>query len=162
MNRQALRERYRFRCGYCGVHESDAGAELTVDHFQPRARGGTDSIDNLVYCCHACNEFKGDYWQPESPCRLLHPLHDDPASHLSLSDDGKLSGLTETGAFHIRRLHLNRPALVARRVREQRLRIVRLAQEAMLRQLADLQVEVNHLKTLVQGLQHRGLDEPRE
>jgi 5-methylcytosine-specific restriction endonuclease McrA len=60
--RQSLREQYGFRCGYCGVHESRAGAELTVGHFQSRSRGGSDDPSNLVYCCHACNEFKGDHW----------------------------------------------------------------------------------------------------
>ena len=51
------------RCGYCGVEEAEVGAELTVDHFQPRAQNGTDNAANLVYCCNACNQFKGDYWQ---------------------------------------------------------------------------------------------------
>jgi HNH endonuclease len=162
VNRQALRKQYRFRCGYCGVHETDMGAELTVDHFQPRSRGGDSSADNLVYCCHACNEFKGDYWQPDSPRRLLHPLHDDPASHLVLTEDGMLRGLTETGAFHIRRLQLNRPALIARRVRELRLQAARSAQQRMLEQLAELQGELDHLKGLVRELQQRGLEGPRE
>ncbi|MBC7798099.1 MAG: HNH endonuclease, partial [Pyrinomonadaceae bacterium] len=53
---------------------------MTVDHFLPRSLGGDDSLDNLIYCCHACNEFKGDYWQPNSPRRILHPLRDAIAS----------------------------------------------------------------------------------
>jgi hypothetical protein len=162
VNRQALRERYHFRCGYCGVHETDVGAQLTVDHFQPRARGGTNAIGNLVYCCHACNEFKGDYWNPDSPRRLLHPLHDDPAEHLALSDDGSLCNLTETGTFHIQRLQLNRPALVARRARELRLQAARAAQERMLQQLEDLQGELNYLKSQLQALQQPRVDGPRE
>jgi 5-methylcytosine-specific restriction endonuclease McrA len=60
--RQSVRTRYRFQCGYCGVSEINIGAEMTIDHFVPRVRGGEDTPDNLVYCCHACNEFKGDYW----------------------------------------------------------------------------------------------------
>ena len=56
--RDALRHRFEFRCGYCGVTERDVGAELTVDHFQPRSRGGLHEADNWVYCCHPCNEFK--------------------------------------------------------------------------------------------------------
>jgi 5-methylcytosine-specific restriction endonuclease McrA len=59
--RKTLRQRFHFRCGYCGVHERDAGAELTTDHFQPRSKGGPHELENWVYCCHACNEFKGDY-----------------------------------------------------------------------------------------------------
>ena len=53
----SLRQLYRFRCGYCGVSETEAGAELTVDHFQPRSVQGADTVANCVYCCHACNAF---------------------------------------------------------------------------------------------------------
>src|SRR5436190_20892321 len=111
-DREALRTRYGLRCGYCDTHENEAGAELTVDHFQPRSQGGTDDPDNLVYCCHACNEFKADHCRPDSPRRLLHPQRDELLIHLRLAEDGTWVGLTETGVFHIRRLRLNRPALV--------------------------------------------------
>jgi 5-methylcytosine-specific restriction endonuclease McrA len=106
--REALRGRFQYRCGYCGVSERDAGAELTIDHFQPRSQGGSDEPENWVYCCHACNEFKGDFWQPTSLHRILHPLRDDLAAHMVEQEDGTLQALSETGAFHIERLHLNR------------------------------------------------------
>src|SRR6266852_4333511 len=80
--RLTLRQHFQFRCGYCGVHERDVGAELTVDHFQPRSRDGAHEPENWVYCCHACNEFKGDYWQPDSPYRIPHPIRDTSASHM--------------------------------------------------------------------------------
>lgn len=144
--RQALRERYGFRCGYCGVHESEVGAELTVDHFQPRSQGGTDEPVNLVYCCHACNEFKGDHWQPDSPQRLLHPQRDNLSGHVALSDDGTMHGLTETGTFHIRRLQLNRPALVAHRLEEWLLEADRVAYRAVVTRLADLEEQLTALQ----------------
>ena len=106
--RETLRQQFQFRCGYCGVRERDAGAELTVDHFQPSSQGGLHEAQNWVYCCHACNEFKGDHWQPDSPRRILHPLRDATAPHLVEEEDGTVRALTETGAFHIERLHLNR------------------------------------------------------
>jgi hypothetical protein len=31
-DREALRRRFAFRCGYCDVSEEDVGAELTVLH----------------------------------------------------------------------------------------------------------------------------------
>ncbi|GAC1310560.1 MAG: hypothetical protein NVSMB27_47490 [Ktedonobacteraceae bacterium] len=80
--RQRIRVLYHYCCGYCGVRESDAGAELTIDHFQPRSVGGADVLENLVYCCHGCNEFKGDYWQEHEDLRLLHPLREDVAAHI--------------------------------------------------------------------------------
>jgi 5-methylcytosine-specific restriction endonuclease McrA len=30
-----------------------------VDHVMPRARGGADTLENLVPCCSSCNERKG-------------------------------------------------------------------------------------------------------
>jgi hypothetical protein len=143
--RDLLRGRFQFRCGYCEVRERDAGAELTVDHFQPRSQGGLDEPDNWVYCCHACNEFKGDYWQPDSPRRILHPLRDAVAAHLVEEEDGTLRALTETGAFHIERLHLNRQPLVAYRQEWRRLEHARQTRASHLERLRKLEEEVQQM-----------------
>jgi hypothetical protein len=142
---EALRCRFQFRCGYCGVSERDAGAELTVDHFQPRSRGGLHEPANWVYCCHACNEFKGDFWQPTSPQRILKPLQDDMPRHLAEQADGTLQPLSETGAFHIQRLHLNRRQLVAFRLEQRRQEAARQAQTQLLERLRQLEVQVQTL-----------------
>lgn len=57
MNREEVFARDAWRCVYCG--ETFAGAELTVDHVQPRVRGGDRSGGNLVTACGACNVAKG-------------------------------------------------------------------------------------------------------
>lgn len=49
--------RDRFRCVYCG--ETFPAEDLTLDHVEPRMRGGDGSEGNLVACCRACNEAKG-------------------------------------------------------------------------------------------------------
>ncbi|MBC8143826.1 MAG: HNH endonuclease [Armatimonadetes bacterium] len=110
-----MRQTYAFRCGYCGITETETGTELTEDHFQPRRHGGTDDFANIVYCCHACNSYKGDCWNPSGDDRILHPLHDDVASHLQTDANGTITGTTPTGTFHVARLHLNRPPLIAYR-----------------------------------------------
>ena len=57
MDRERLFERDDHRCVYCGkVFPSDA---LTVDHVQPRVRGGDRSGGNLVTACSGCNVRKG-------------------------------------------------------------------------------------------------------
>lgn len=33
---------------------------MTIDHIVPRARGGSDNVDNLVCCCKDCNVLKDD------------------------------------------------------------------------------------------------------
>lgn len=40
-------------CVYCGQL-----AALTIDHFDPIARGGSGSIENLIPCCKPCNSSK--------------------------------------------------------------------------------------------------------
>ena len=143
--RETLRERFQFRCGYCEVRERDVGAELTVDHFQPRSQGGMDEADNWVYCCHACNEFKGDCWQPDSSQRILHPFRDDVATHTVEQEDGTLRAISETGAFHIERLHLNRGPLVAYRRERRLLEAAHLTQARLLERLRRLEQQVQTL-----------------
>jgi len=114
--REAIRRAYRFQCGYCSVHENDVGSVLEIDHFQPLSSSGTDEENNLVYACSACNKAKGNFWSlPNTETRLLHPKRDTLDAHMQLSPDNHLQPLTPTGAFHIRRLRLNRPQLVALR-----------------------------------------------
>lgn len=43
------------RCVYCGSDK-----EVSVDHIFAKARGGSDSSDNLVCSCKSCNSSKGD------------------------------------------------------------------------------------------------------
>ncbi len=145
--RETVRQAYRLRCGYCGVHEEEVGSELEIDHFRPRVHGGSDELGNLVYCCTTCNRFKGDYW-PLSPTahHLLHPQRDDLASHLREEPDGRLTALTERGAFHIERLHLNRPALVA-------LRQSRRANAQIRRDLAAARQRQAELRTQIAALE---------
>src|SRR5437764_947099 len=66
-----VRQRANLACEFCGVTESDSGGRLTVDHFQPQTRGGTDDQDNLLYCCYRCNLYKGDYWPTEQSGAVL-------------------------------------------------------------------------------------------
>ena len=145
--RQSTRIRYAFRCGYCGVSETNIGAEMTVDHFQPRVHDGNDSLENLVYCCHACNEFKGDYWKTEPGLRLLHPLLDDLTIHYREQDDGTLLALTERGANHLQTLHLNRPELIAYRLEQREIVLLRQMNQILRQQLKESQQTTHLLET---------------
>ncbi len=113
--RDAIRRRFHYKCAYCGVAESDQGARLTIDHFQPISQGGTNDEENLVYACHACNEFKGDFWQTDPTLSLLHPERDDLSQHLVESIQHLLVPLTDRGRIYIAVARLNRPETVERR-----------------------------------------------
>lgn len=152
--RESLRRRFQFRCGYCEVSERDAGAELTVDHFQPRSQGGLHEPENWMYCCHACNEFKGDSWQHNSPYRILHPLRDDMAAHIVEQQDGTLQALSDTGAFHIiERLHLNRWQLVAYRCERRLLEAASQTRARLLKRLQQLEEQVQTLTAQLADLE---------
>lgn len=101
-----MRAVYAFRCGYCGVTEAQVGSELTFDHFRPQSRGGPDDVANLVYACHACNEFKGEYWAESDNTRLLHPLTDDLTQHIVEEKNSTLRPLTALGQVYLDRLQL--------------------------------------------------------
>ena len=119
--KRIVRAVYAFRCGYCGVTEAQVGSELTFDHFRPQSQAGTDDVANLVYACHACNEFKGEYWAESGDTRLLHPLTDDLTQHIVEERNGTLRPLTALGQVYLDRLQLNRLALVENRLERQRL-----------------------------------------
>ena len=56
VNRFEIFARDEYRCVYCGlVHELEA---LSVDHVQPRMRGGDGSPGNVVTACRGCNTAK--------------------------------------------------------------------------------------------------------
>lgn len=71
MKRGDIFARDGYRCVYCGeVFPAEA---LSVDHVQPRARGGDHSAGNLVTACEGCNVRKGHR-------RLSEFLAEEPAA----------------------------------------------------------------------------------
>jgi hypothetical protein len=151
---ERARERYARRCAYCGVHEDDAGATLTVDHHRPRVHGGDDRIDNLVYACPRCNEHKGSYWHERDPphVRLLHPGRDDLAVHLRENDDGRIVAITPEGQFFVHRLRLNRPPLIAYRSGLHARRKLQEELAAMMDHVRALEQRVNELGTAIDAV----------
>ncbi len=55
--RARIFRRDAYRCVYCA--EEFTGDQLTLDHVEPRMRGGDQSEGNLVAACRACNTQKG-------------------------------------------------------------------------------------------------------
>lgn len=118
-DRLHVRQRAGFACEYCGVDESDSGGELTIDHYQPTARGGTDHIENLIYSCPRCNLYKSDFWPTgQGSAELGNPRRERRHAHMLMLADGSLYPITRTGQFTVERLRLNRSPLVAYRLRK--------------------------------------------
>ena len=54
--KRKILELHGYRCVYCGAVLP--AEELTVDHVEPRVKGGDHSEGNLVACCIPCNREK--------------------------------------------------------------------------------------------------------
>lgn len=56
-------------CQYC--ERRFQPGNLTMDHVNPRSRGGLNSWENLVAACFRCNNKKGDRTPSEAGMKLL-------------------------------------------------------------------------------------------
>lgn len=68
LSRKNILLRDRNMCQFCG--RIFPASELTLDHVMPRSRGGRSSWENLVACCYACNNRKGDRTPEEAGVKL--------------------------------------------------------------------------------------------
>jgi hypothetical protein len=141
--REQIRQRAQCACEFCGITEIDTGGMLTIDHFQPRTKAGSDELKNLIYACITCNQYKQDYWpRSETAPILWNPRQESASEHFVEQEDGQLTALTPTGIFTIKRLRLNRSQLiVARQRRQQQLQVESLLQRYQ--ELTTLQAQIN-------------------
>jgi 5-methylcytosine-specific restriction endonuclease McrA len=69
LSRKNILMRDRYTCQYC--QRIMASSELTLDHVIARSRAGESSWENLVACCHRCNNRKGNRTPDEAGMKLL-------------------------------------------------------------------------------------------
>ncbi len=69
LSRKNILMRDRFTCQYCS--RTLPSADLTLDHVIPRSRSGETAWENLVACCHDCNNRKGSRTPEEAGMRLV-------------------------------------------------------------------------------------------
>jgi 5-methylcytosine-specific restriction endonuclease McrA len=69
LSRKNILMRDRYTCQYC-LRPMPSG-ELTLDHVIPRSRHGDSSWENLVACCHHCNNRKGSRTPEEAGMKLV-------------------------------------------------------------------------------------------
>ena len=71
-SRRNIHKRDHYTCQYCSVQPGSE--ELTIDHVQPRSRGGTSTWENCVLACLECNKRKAD----RTPTEAHMPLRKTP------------------------------------------------------------------------------------
>ena len=69
LSRKNILMRDRYTCQYC--HRTLPSGEMTLDHVVPRSRAGETAWENLVACCHPCNNRKGSRTPEEAGMKLL-------------------------------------------------------------------------------------------
>ena len=90
LSRRNVLHRDNYTCQYCGERRHD----LTIDHIQPRSRGGIDTWENVVAACLKCNVKKGDRTPKEANMHLLTTPR-RPPSHVTFEiSKHSLSGHT--------------------------------------------------------------------
>jgi 5-methylcytosine-specific restriction endonuclease McrA len=77
LTRRNILERDQNTCQYCHYR----GEGLTLDHVNPRSRGGKDTWENLVAACIKCNIQKGNR-TPKEANMLLRKKPKKPYSSL--------------------------------------------------------------------------------
>lgn len=83
LSRKNILMRDRYTCQYC--LKSPPSIDLTLDHVIPRSRAGESSWENLVACCHQCNNRKGNRTPEEAGMKLLRaprPFSPHTSRHL--------------------------------------------------------------------------------
>ncbi len=68
LSRKNILMRDRYTCQYC--QRVLPSSELTLDHVIPRSRAGESAWENLVACCHRCNNKKGNRTPDEAGMKL--------------------------------------------------------------------------------------------
>lgn len=68
LTRKNIFIRDNFRCRYCGIKGSMSS--LTLDHVEPRSRGGKFTWENIVSSCIDCNTKKGDKLLGETQMKI--------------------------------------------------------------------------------------------
>jgi hypothetical protein len=115
--RRLVRERARYRCEYCLIHQDqDPFFTFPVDHIVAMQHGGATEADNLCLSCYRCSSHKGPNIASLDPetgelVRLFHPRRDLWIEHFSW-EGASLVGRTVIGRATVTLLAVNHPDYV--------------------------------------------------
>jgi len=100
--KEYLLAKHNHTCAYCDGVSGDN--RLEVEHVQPRSKGGSNSVKNLVVACRSCNEAKGNILLPDWK-RVLGKSKLDIARAVGIDQTlkGKWSGLKDAAAVNATR-----------------------------------------------------------
>ncbi|MBX2928490.1 MAG: HNH endonuclease [Saprospiraceae bacterium] len=99
--RRFVIDRAANRCEYCRIPQSISTAGFHIEHIIGLQHGGTNSTDNLAWCCAFCNWKKGpNIATMLNPTGAVLPLFNPRTQrwfdHFK-AENGYIKSLTETG-----------------------------------------------------------------
>jgi hypothetical protein len=116
--RQRVLERAQGCCEYCQSQMRYATQRFSIEHIMPKAKGGSDDLENLALSCQGCNNHKFTRTEAtDTLSGLIVPLF-DPRKHVWLEhfawseDFTRVIGLTQIGRASVEALQLNRDGVV--------------------------------------------------
>jgi hypothetical protein len=116
-----LKADFGCQCAYCLQSSELQHANQThVDHFDPhKPNRSRNAYSNLMLACSGCNLNKHDKFV-QNPFNKSQRLLDctkenEFPQHIVETSDGRWTGKTEEGIYHIATIELNEPALVRNR-----------------------------------------------
>lgn len=116
--RRKVISRAKGRCEYCRSLDSLSVGSFHVDHIIPRARQGATRLENLAYCCPACNSAKWSKIKTRDPktnqlVNLFNPRQQKWENHFKWSSNGTyIKGKTSYGRATVEALEMNRLRVV--------------------------------------------------
>lgn len=122
--KEALREDFNRRCGYCDDPDSYQNAYYEIDHFVPKKHLKTISENdyrNLVYACRHCNNAKGDKWPTKDEKKhnngqegFIDPCSQTYDEQFERNSRGEIRGMTMLGKYMYKelKLYLTRHAVI--------------------------------------------------
>jgi hypothetical protein len=116
---EQVAERARHRCEYCLAPEEFSNKEFQVEHIAPKARGGSETLENLALACIRCNLSKAAAQttrdrESEQDIPLFNPRTDEWSACFAFvllpADERVLiEGQGEVGRATVLRLRMNTP-----------------------------------------------------
>jgi hypothetical protein len=109
-------QRAKNRWEYCQLPQQGHEERFSIDHVIAKKHGGSDSPQNLAYCCLRCNLFKGtDLSGIDPDTKLVTALYNprgQPWREHFRWDGCAVIGLTPTGRATVNLLQRNVPARI--------------------------------------------------
>lgn len=116
--RQEVARRAQQLCEYCRCPDEFSPNSFTIDHIQPRQRGGKTSLQNLAWACSGCNGRKYTKTVSIDPLTgqevsLFNPRQQSWDDHFTWSENlTHVIGRTPCGRATAEILALNRSGVI--------------------------------------------------